>query len=109
MRSDLLNRIHSLSLENDQRRQVMELFGCFCLATVALRMRKMTSEDRTRIEQQIERILECAAPFERSSASRREDPTLPVGLRRWLWKGDPDGRSMTFSGAQSPSSGRPLL
>jgi len=58
MRSDLLERVHRLPLESDLRRQVLELFGCFSLATVVLRMQKMAGEERVELEHEIERILE---------------------------------------------------
>jgi hypothetical protein len=64
MRSDLLERVHRLPLESDERRQVLDLFGCFSLATVVLRMQKMPGEDRTQLEHQIEHILECNATGE---------------------------------------------
>ena len=60
MRSDLLERVHRLPLENEARHQVMELFGCFSLATVVLRMQKMAVEERIEIENQIEQILNTA-------------------------------------------------
>jgi hypothetical protein len=37
MRNDLVERVHSLSLDNEQRNEVMELFGCVSLATAVLR------------------------------------------------------------------------
>jgi hypothetical protein len=61
MRSDLLERVHHLPLESDERRQVLDLFGCFSLATVVLRMQKMPGEDRAKLEHQIEHILESGA------------------------------------------------
>jgi hypothetical protein len=71
MRSDLLERVHCLPLDNDKRRQVLELFGCFSLATVVLRMQKMTSEERTELENHIEQILEPASSVRDAQPEQR--------------------------------------
>jgi hypothetical protein len=88
MRSDLLERVHSLPLDNEQRLQVLNLVGCFSLATVLLRMRRMNGADRSRLEARIEEILECGPRLDGTPAGAREDASLPVGLRGWLWKMD---------------------
>jgi len=93
VRNDLLERVHRLSMESAERQQVMDLFGCFSLSTVVLRMRKMTGEDRSELEHQIEQILERGQGVQHSRAELREDARLPGDLRRWLWHGRGDAEA----------------
>jgi hypothetical protein len=90
MRIDLLERVHRLPMGSAERQQVMDLFGCFSLATVVLRMQKMTGEARSELEHQIEAILECGQSILDAPAALREDARLPGDLRRWLWQGRGD-------------------
>ena len=55
----------------------MDLFGCFSLATVVLRMQKMACEDRAELEHQIERILDSGAGVQPAHAEQRS-PTFPA-------------------------------